>query len=165
MLPAALESSFCLFPFDFFLLCYWRRGRDSNSRSTKWTPVFKTGAFNHSATPPLTGNSKQATGNSKACPPNIKLHDAVCPLVLCNLLQPFHIRAKNFGHNGTPILAHLVLAVCLMSLNLKFLISRLRGNFQLTRTDAKLGKKRNQGKNRGTNWDGSGRYGQIVDVS
>jgi hypothetical protein len=30
----------------------WRRGRDSNSRSTKWTPVFKTGGFNRSPTPP-----------------------------------------------------------------------------------------------------------------
>ena len=31
----------------------WRRGRDSNSRSTKWTPVFKTGGFNRSPTPPI----------------------------------------------------------------------------------------------------------------
>ena len=31
----------------------WRRGRDSNSRSTEWTPVFKTGGFNHSPTPPI----------------------------------------------------------------------------------------------------------------
>ena len=30
----------------------WRRGRDSNSRSTEWTPVFKTGGFNRSPTPP-----------------------------------------------------------------------------------------------------------------
>ena len=30
----------------------WRRGRDSNSRSTKWTPVFKTGRLNHSRTSP-----------------------------------------------------------------------------------------------------------------
>jgi hypothetical protein len=31
----------------------WRRGRDSNSRSTEWTPVFKTGGFNRSPTPPI----------------------------------------------------------------------------------------------------------------
>ena len=36
----------------------WRRGRDSNSRSTMWTPVFKTGALNRSATPPYRVNSK-----------------------------------------------------------------------------------------------------------
>jgi hypothetical protein len=30
----------------------WRRGRDLNSRSTKWTPVFKTGGLNRSPTPP-----------------------------------------------------------------------------------------------------------------
>src|ERR1043166_8545386 len=35
----------------------WRRGRDSNSRSTKWTPVFKTGGFNRSPTPPYVKSS------------------------------------------------------------------------------------------------------------
>lgn len=39
----------CLPDFSFI----WRRGRDSNSRSTKWTPVFKTGGFNRSPTPPI----------------------------------------------------------------------------------------------------------------
>ncbi len=30
----------------------WRRGRDLNSRPTKWAPVFKTGGLNRSPTPP-----------------------------------------------------------------------------------------------------------------
>ena len=32
--------------------CRWRRGGDSNSRTVLPSPVFKTGALNHSATPP-----------------------------------------------------------------------------------------------------------------
>src|SRR3989304_1145097 len=35
-----------------YSLYFGGRGRDSNSRSTEWTPVFKTGALNRSATPP-----------------------------------------------------------------------------------------------------------------
>jgi hypothetical protein len=33
----------------------WRRGRDSNPRGLAPIPVFKTGAFNRSATPPVSG--------------------------------------------------------------------------------------------------------------
>src|SRR5207244_10191404 len=31
----------------------WRRGRDSNSRSKKWTPGFKTGGFSRAPTPAI----------------------------------------------------------------------------------------------------------------
>ena len=34
-------------------LCQWRRGRDSNPRGREPVPVFKTGAFDRSATPPV----------------------------------------------------------------------------------------------------------------
>jgi hypothetical protein len=35
------------------LILKWRRGRDSNPRGLAPIPVFKTGAFNRSATPPV----------------------------------------------------------------------------------------------------------------
>ena len=37
------------------LILKWRRGRDSNPRGLAPIPVFKTGAFNRSATPPVSG--------------------------------------------------------------------------------------------------------------
>ncbi len=109
----------------------WRRGRDSNSRSTKWTPVFKTGGFNRSPTPPI---GKSRIYRLDLC--RLRFHVATSSPKFQRLWQHrsaeggynagasagWHGRLRMAASTPAPRRAHAVLAQCRKSWNRKSLM-------------------------------------------